>query len=338
MNRAKLLHIIKNDLRELCEIVNDIDGSEVDFAQSKLRAVSRGLELLKEFDVFVQDEGFTGIADVDVDDTPPCHPEEPDDAMSAIFSEPDPVPVAPEYPPMPSTAAELPPDIVASDPFEPADISNDEIPEIVDDLDEEGFEAEPVAEERLATAAAPAPEPEPSVEVDIVIPTPEPVVAVPAPVAVSPEPEVELPSTIPVPAAVSVPVAEIPTPAVTPQPAPAPPPEAPVKPEKKSSLIDLIPKAPEKKTVGDPVDTTPTVNETAKQVNRLAGAIGLNDKFQFIRELFDNDTNLFDTTVEKIDRLDNIQQAVSYLNQNFKWKKNEFSLRFAQLVKRRFSN
>jgi hypothetical protein len=70
----------------------------------------------------------------------------------------------------------------------------------------------------------------------------------------------------------------------------------------------------------------------------LKVAIGLNDRFQFIRELFNNDTSLFDHTVEQIDQMGNISEAVTFLNSNFKWKRNETSLKFAQLVKRRFSD
>ncbi|MGD9929038.1 MAG: hypothetical protein AB7U05_03390 [Mangrovibacterium sp.] len=73
-------------------------------------------------------------------------------------------------------------------------------------------------------------------------------------------------------------------------------------------------------------------------IARLESAIGLNDRFQFIRELFNNDPNLFHATVTQIDRMNDMTEAVSYLSSNFRWKKNEMSIKFAQLVKRRFSN
>lgn len=73
-------------------------------------------------------------------------------------------------------------------------------------------------------------------------------------------------------------------------------------------------------------------------IARLESAIGLNDRFQFIRELFNNDPNLFHATVTQIDRMNDMTEAVSYLSNNFRWKKNEMSIKFAQLVKRRFSN
>jgi hypothetical protein len=36
--------------------------------------------------------------------------------------------------------------------------------------------------------------------------------------------------------------------------------------------------------------------------------------------------------------MNHISEAVNFLQQNFKWKKNETSLKFVNLVKRRFPN
>lgn len=109
--------------------------------------------------------------------------------------------------------------------------------------------------------------------------------------------------------------------------------------------------SPAKKTVAEFFIQERSVNETiadkkktidhrlaASPVSKLEAAIGLNDRFQFIRELFNNDAGLFNQTVKQIDQMPDINAAVTYLNSNFKWKKNETSLKFAQLVKRRFSN
>ncbi|HKJ43379.1 MAG TPA: hypothetical protein VKA27_14875 [Sunxiuqinia sp.] len=72
-------------------------------------------------------------------------------------------------------------------------------------------------------------------------------------------------------------------------------------------------------------------------INKLETAIGLNDRFQFTRELFKNNPDLFRKTIQQIDQSSNLDEAVNYLNSNFKWKKTEISIQFAQLVKRRFS-
>ena len=69
----------------------------------------------------------------------------------------------------------------------------------------------------------------------------------------------------------------------------------------------------------------------------LEAAIGLNDRFLFIRELFGNDTSLFNKTIRQLDQMQSLDEAVSFLSNNFKWRKNDPSLKFAQLIKRRFS-
>jgi len=73
-----------------------------------------------------------------------------------------------------------------------------------------------------------------------------------------------------------------------------------------------------------------------RPVNSIRAAIGINDRFLFTRELFDGDSELYTKAVTKLDNLQNINEAVAYLRENFKWKKNETSLKFIDLVKRRF--
>lgn len=75
-----------------------------------------------------------------------------------------------------------------------------------------------------------------------------------------------------------------------------------------------------------------------RPVTSIQKVIGINDRFQYIRELFDGNANDFTKTVSEIDAMQNIKEAVRYLQQNFKWKKNETSLKFVNLVKRRFPN
>ena len=66
-------------------------------------------------------------------------------------------------------------------------------------------------------------------------------------------------------------------------------------------------------------------------------AIGINDRFLFVRELFDNNSSKFESTVRAIDKLTSIQEAVNYLKLNFKWNNSEASQRFLILVKQRFT-
>jgi hypothetical protein len=73
-------------------------------------------------------------------------------------------------------------------------------------------------------------------------------------------------------------------------------------------------------------------------VRNLKTAIGINDRYQYIRELFEGSAEKFAEAVGALDEMDSIQEAVTYLQQNHKWKKNEISLKFVNLVKRRFPN
>lgn len=85
---------------------------------------------------------------------------------------------------------------------------------------------------------------------------------------------------------------------------------------------------------------TPGKSETAYHIipiQSIWDGIGINDRFLFIRELFANSSAKFETTVDSIDKLDSIQEAVNYLKMNFKWNKTEASQKFLVLVKRRFT-
>ncbi len=75
-----------------------------------------------------------------------------------------------------------------------------------------------------------------------------------------------------------------------------------------------------------------------RPVASIQAAIGINDRFQYIRELFEGKPDEFAKTVAELDSKNNIKEAVNYLQQNFKWKKNEVSLKFVNLVKRRFTH
>lgn len=75
-----------------------------------------------------------------------------------------------------------------------------------------------------------------------------------------------------------------------------------------------------------------------RPVSSIQAAIGINDRFQYIRELFGGDSEQFLETVKKLDSMQDIKEAVDFLRKNFKWKKNETSLKFVNLVKRRFQD
>ncbi|HPE77983.1 MAG TPA: hypothetical protein P5210_11475 [Draconibacterium sp.] len=75
-----------------------------------------------------------------------------------------------------------------------------------------------------------------------------------------------------------------------------------------------------------------------RPVLSIQSAIGINDRFQFIRELFEGNADNFVKAVTELDSMNDMKEAVEYMQANFKWKKNDASLKFVNLVKRRFPN
>lgn len=71
-------------------------------------------------------------------------------------------------------------------------------------------------------------------------------------------------------------------------------------------------------------------------VSSLQAVIGINDRFLFTRELFDGNGEQFSEAIRKLDSMGNIHDAAAFLRENYKWKKTETSLKFIELVKRRF--
>jgi len=71
-------------------------------------------------------------------------------------------------------------------------------------------------------------------------------------------------------------------------------------------------------------------------INSLASAIGTNERFLFTRELFEGNMESFNDTINRLDNMHGIREAADFLRENFKWQKSETSLRFIDLVKRRF--
>lgn len=82
-----------------------------------------------------------------------------------------------------------------------------------------------------------------------------------------------------------------------------------------------------------PVETTINVGS----ISSLRAAIGLNDRFLFIREIFGNNTDKYNSIIDQLDKLENQQQAVELLKANITLQKNETSMKFVDLLKRRFS-
>jgi hypothetical protein len=57
----------------------------------------------------------------------------------------------------------------------------------------------------------------------------------------------------------------------------------------------------------------------AKPVSNLVAAIGINDQFTFIRELFNNDAVSYEHTIKILNDASNFNDAYNYMIQHFDW-------------------
>jgi hypothetical protein len=78
-------------------------------------------------------------------------------------------------------------------------------------------------------------------------------------------------------------------------------------------------------------------NLSNSPIASLRVAIGLNDRFLFIKEIFNNNSEKYNTIIDQLDKMETIQQAVDYLKVNLSLQKNETSMKFVELLKRRFT-
>ncbi len=71
-------------------------------------------------------------------------------------------------------------------------------------------------------------------------------------------------------------------------------------------------------------------------INSIGGAIGLNEKFELINELFDGNKDKFETTIEVLNQADSFVEAYNYLNENFDWDMDSIYVqRILELIRRK---
>lgn len=102
----------------------------------------------------------------------------------------------------------------------------------------------------------------------------------------------------------------------------------------------------EVKSVNDMLKTegTPSLNDrlsNAKSLDSLKSAIGLNQKFTFIKRLFDSNDNLFDEAIDKVDRMSSYDEAIAHLKDtyanHFHWNEEEETVeQLFSIISKRF--
>lgn len=105
------------------------------------------------------------------------------------------------------------------------------------------------------------------------------------------------------------------------------------------------------KTLADQFSSGPTLHEALhhgknkddvifahnKPVSDLASAIGINDRFTFIHELFGNDKNLYDNTLVTLNQAASFNDAYNFMIHNFDWDMNSDPVQLLlDIVRRKF--
>ena len=81
-------------------------------------------------------------------------------------------------------------------------------------------------------------------------------------------------------------------------------------------LADTISTTP---VIADTISAQPSVGESGA-VNSLRGAISVGDRFMLIRELFGGDEAQYDSVIDTLDSLDNLDDCIIYIAENFTWR------------------
>lgn len=135
---------------------------------------------------------------------------------------------------------------------------------------------------------------------------------------------------------------------------PSPASEKDIAPQKKEPEIIEVPTPPkENKTQAAKAEQLSVNDKIAKSqlgknlankiqnqpIENISKAIGLNDKFQFIRELFGGLSDEYSKTVESLNDLGSFEEATLYIEKRFKWDFDDPTVvKFLELINRRYLN
>jgi len=107
--------------------------------------------------------------------------------------------------------------------------------------------------------------------------------------------------------------------------------------EGSSTLSDVLQK--KRGAINEKISLGETENDllNSKPVDDVRKAMGINDRFQYQRELFSGDADLFNQTLDQLNRMSSFDDASNFLISNFDWdRESEVHGSFLKIVKRRF--
>lgn len=110
-----------------------------------------------------------------------------------------------------------------------------------------------------------------------------------------------------------------------------PPPKKLPQPHVQTTLYDQLSPSDPKPTLAD--------NFQKKKIAKLKDSLSINQKFMFTKMLFNGDFEIFSQAIERIDMMDNLKQAMSYLGNDYpEWdNESEEYQEFLLMVQKRFS-
>lgn len=92
-------------------------------------------------------------------------------------------------------------------------------------------------------------------------------------------------------------------------------------------------------TKGNPDKQDVSSKMKSKPITDINSAIGLNDKFVYVRELFNGNKDQFVETIQLLNNFDTFENALGYLKENFKWDyKEPIVVKLIELVRRKYTN
>lgn len=110
-----------------------------------------------------------------------------------------------------------------------------------------------------------------------------------------------------------------------------------VKPTSKSVIGEVLGR--DNKSLNEQLYTKKSPSESSYQssVSDLKKAIGINDRFLFQRELFNNNTEVYNQVIDQINAMQDYESAIAFIKANFNWNiEDEATTTFLELIQRRF--
>lgn len=245
-------------------------------------------EAVEEFDDILDIDALLGLND-----------EEPMPAPEPIIEpEPEPAPL-PDPDPAPESVPELgpapEPTPIVEEPAKPQPFGGGLFD--IDDI--------PIRTKRgrkiISLYSSPITQPAPAVE-----PAPEP----------TPMPE-PAPTVEPAPERQPAPRPITPQPAPTPAPTPAPAPQPAMSKEPQVRLGDVL--GGSVTVLADKMVKDDAPTPAFNKIDNLRSAIGLNDRFLMIRDLFNGDASKYEDTIETLNEFDDLDECMIYIVENFTW-------------------